>query len=158
MLLAADLESSALLNSLLHFFLSLFLLCKESIGLVFSLSNLSVKDLLLVVLKSSEFLDLTVNHALSFSLLGLETFIFTLFLHLVAGISRFGKLFDLLFGLSFLEEGSLLLFELILVSLGEVSSNLSALLLSGDLLLLFSFEVLFDLSFDKLAFQKLLLN
>jgi len=153
-----DLEASAPVDGFFHVSLSLLLLLEESVGLVFSLSNLSVQDLLLVVLKSSEFLDLTVNHALSFILLGLETFIFTLFLHLVAGISRFSKLGDLLFGLGFFEEGRLLLLELILVCLGEVGSDLSALLLSADLLLLFSFEVLLDLSLDKLAFQKLLLD
>ena len=156
--LALDLEGSALVDGLFHISLSLLLLLEESVSLVFSLRNLFVQDLLLVVLQSSEFLDLTVNHALSFSLLGLEAFIFTLFLHLVAGISRLGKLLDLLFLLSFLEEGSLLLFELILVCLGEVSSNLSALLLSGDFLLLFSLEVLLDLSLDKLALQELLLD
>ena len=156
--LALDLEGSALVDGLFHISLSLLLLLEESVSLVFSLRNLFVQDLLLVVLERSEFLDLTVNHALSLSLLGLEALIFTLFLHLVAGISRLGKLLDLLFLLSFLEEGSLLLFELILVCLGEVSSNLSALLLSGDFLLLFSLEVLLDLSLDKLAFQELLLD
>lgn len=90
-LLALDLKGSALVDGFLHVSLSLLLLLEESVCLIFGLSDLSVKNLLLVVLQSSEFFDLTVDHALSLVLFGLEALILTLFLHFVTGISCFSE-------------------------------------------------------------------
>ena len=119
-----DLESSAAFNGFLHFSLSLLLLFEESISFVFSFCNLSVQHLLLIVLKSSQFANLTVNHALSFSLLSFEPFVFTVFLHLIASISLFSEFLDFFLLRLFLKECSLLLFKLLLVCIGQVSSDL----------------------------------
>jgi len=119
-----DLESSAAFNGFLHFSLSLLLLFIESVSFVFSFGNLSIQHLLLIVLKSSQFADLTVNHALSFSLLSLEPIVFTFFLHFITSISLSSEFFDFFFLLLLLKECSLLLFKLLLVRIGQVSSDL----------------------------------
>jgi len=65
MLLAFDLQSSRAVNSLLHLELATLLLLVQTISFIFSLSNLLVKHLLLIILKSSKLLNLMVDHLLS---------------------------------------------------------------------------------------------
>ena len=158
LLLACDLEGSAALDGLLHLNFSLLLHLEESVSLILSFSDLSVQNLLLVVLESSQFFNLTVNHALSLGLLGLEALVLTLLLHFIAGISGLGKVMDLLLFFGLLKKDSLLLLELVLVCFAKVGSDLGTLLLSGDFLLLLPLEIFFDLSLDKFTFEQLFLD
>lgn len=62
-------------------------------------------------------------------------------------------------GLLFVSESlGFLLLELLLVDCKQVSAHLSNLLLACDFPLFFSFEVLFCLTLDELAFKHFLLN
>ena len=103
LLFTLNLDCSATLNSIFHVGFPLLLLIIESVSFVFSLSNLSVQYLILVVLKLLQLFDLTVNHALSLILLGFESFILTFFFHLITLVSLLRELADFLFFFYFLE-------------------------------------------------------
>lgn len=158
LLTSLNLKLTAPLNSELHLHLSTLLLLEESVGLVFSLSDLLVKDLLFVVLNGTELLNLPVNHAATFSLLLSEALRFLLFLHEVTSCLLLSKLFNLLFFLKLPATSLILESDLLLVSFDELHLHLLSTLLSGQLTLLLTLEVLLSLALDELSLEHLLLE
>ena len=97
-----NLKLTTSFNGELHLHLSALLLFEKSVGFVFGLGNLLVKDLLLVVLDSTELSNLPVDHAAALGLLFSEALRFLFFFHQIAAGLLFSELFDLLFFLEFL--------------------------------------------------------
>lgn len=101
-LLALHLQLTRSLDGGLHLSLALLLSLVSTVGTVLSLSNLAVKNLLLVVLEGAEVLDLAVDHFLSSGLLIGEALLLTFLLQGIEMITLLGELFNLLFLLNFL--------------------------------------------------------
>ena len=157
-LLSVDLKLATPLNGYLHLGLALLLLLKQSVCTVLSLGHLTVQNFLLVVLQSTELFNLTIDHLLPSLLLVRKALLLTLLLHVFEHFTLLSKRLNLLFFFEFLEVlGCLDLGELI-VSVGQVRAHLSDFLLTLDLALLFTLQVLFSLSFDEFAFKHLLLQ
>ena len=157
-LFPVDLQLARPLNSGLHLSLALLLLFIESVGAVFSFSNLPVEDFLLVILQRSELLNLRVDHALPRLLFVLEALILALLLHVLKLLTLLSKLLDLLFLFDLLQTLGLLHPHELIVGLSEVSAHLGDLLLAHDLALLLTLQVLVDLPLDELALEHLLLE
>lgn len=153
-----NLKLTASLDSELHLHLSSLLLLEESVGLVFSLGDLLVKDLLLVVLNGTELLDLPVDHAAALGLLFSEALRFFLFLHEVTSSLLFSEFLNLFFFLKLLATGFVLKGDLLLVSLDEFLLHLLSALLSGQLTLLLTLEVLLSLTLDELSLEHFFLE
>lgn len=83
LLFAMDLKLSASLNSCFHIGLLFLLNLIKSVCFIFSFSDLTIENFLLVISKSSQLTNLFINHALSLVLLVLEALLLTLFLHAV---------------------------------------------------------------------------
>jgi len=158
LLASLNLELTASFDGELHLHLSALLLLKESVGLVFSLGDLLVKDLFFVVLNGTELLDLPVNHAAAFGLLLGEALRFLLFLHEVTGCLFLSELLNLLFFLKLLATGFVLEGDLLLVGFDELHLHLLSTLLSGQLALLLALEVLLSLTLDELSLEHLFLE
>jgi len=97
-----NLKLTTSLNGELHLHLSALLFLEESVGFVFSLGNLLVEDLLLVVLDSAELTNLPFDHAAAFGLFLCEALRFLVLFHQIASSLLFSELFNLLFFLKFL--------------------------------------------------------
>ena len=82
-LFSLNLLLPAPLNSLLHLESSSLLFLKESVCLLFSLSNLLVQNLILSVLNALQDVSLMVNHTLSCLLLFRKLLLFTILLKLI---------------------------------------------------------------------------
>ena len=82
-LLSLNLLLPAPLNGFLHLKSSSLLFLKESVCLLFSLSNLLVQNLILSVLNALQDVSLVVNHALSCLLLFRKLLLFTILLKLI---------------------------------------------------------------------------
>ena len=119
-LLPRDLQLSASLDGGFHLSLASLLLLKEPVGTIFSLSNLPVQDLFLVVLQGLKLTDLTVDHALPRFLFVLEALLLTLFLHVLELLALESEGLNSLFFFDFLEALSFLDLHEILVSSGQV--------------------------------------
>jgi len=94
---ALNLKLTGSLNGELHLHLTFLLSFKESVGLIFSLSNLLVQDLLLVVLDGAKLSDLPVDHAVTLGLLLSKALRFLLLLHKIARSLFLSKFFNTLF-------------------------------------------------------------
>ena len=157
-LLPLDLELTASLDSSLHFSLTLLLLLIKSVGTIFSLSDLPVEHFLLVVLQSSEILDLAIDHALPGLLLILEALVLTLFLHVLKLFTLLSEGLDFLLLFNLFQTLSFLHPHELVVGLSEVGAHLSDLLLAHDFTLLFTLQVFLDLSLDELTLEHLFLQ
>ena len=147
-ILALDLKLARTFDSSLHLGLALFLLLKETIGTILSLSNLSIQDLLLVVFKCTQVFNLPVNKVLAGLLLCSKSLLLTLLLQTLEVLPLLSERLDLLLLLNLLATLCFLHLHQLLVSLGQVSSHLSHLLLALDLTLLLPLEVLLGLALD----------
>ena len=155
---AMDLELSAFFNCCSHISLLFLLDLVKSICFIFGLSNLTIENLLLVISKSSQLSNLFINHALSLVLLVLESLLLTLLLHRVKAFFLFSKLSNFLVILNVFESLSLFGLQKLLVCFGKVCSHLGNSLLSGDLTLLLTLQILFSLTLDQLTFKHFLLE
>ena len=154
--LPLDLQLSRTLNGGLHLNFALLLSLKETVGAVLSLSDLPVKNFLLVVLQGTQLLDLSVNHALPGLLLVTEALLFALLLEGVEVRALLRKDLNLLFLLDLLAGLGLLDLHELLVGLGQVGAHLGDLLLALDFALLLALQVLLSLALDEFALEHLL--
>ena len=155
---ALNLKLATTLDGGLHLGLALLLLLKETVGTIFSLGNLTIQDLLLVVLQLTQVLDLPVNEVLAGLLLGGKPLLLTLLLQTLEVLPLLSKRLDLLLLLDLLPPLCFLHLHQLLVRLGQVSPHLSHLLLTLDFALLLPLEVLLGLALDEFALEHLLLE
>jgi hypothetical protein len=113
---ALDLELSTALNGKFHFHFAAFLLLEESVGFLFSLSNLFVENTFFFVSNGTKLFNLMVNHSLTFPLFIREPLLFFFLLHEVSSGFRLGELLDFLFLSELLLSSQRLNFDLFLVS------------------------------------------
>lgn len=157
-LLSLNLELATSLDGSLHFSFSQLLLFEKPVSTVFSLSYLPIKNLLLVILQLTKLLDLSINHALASGLLAGEAGLFAFFLHVLEKFALLSELLNLFLLFDLLETLSFLNSHELLVSLREVSTHLSDLLLACNFTLLLSFQILFSLALDELTLKHLFLE
>mmetsp|Transcript_26481 Transcript_26481/g.35410 ORF Transcript_26481/g.35410 Transcript_26481/m.35410 type:complete len:213 (+) Transcript_26481:623-1261(+) len=106
-------------------------------------------------MKTSQLLNLVIDHALSGLLLILEALVLTLLLHVFKALTLFGEglnfllLFNLLEALGFLHPHELR------VGFGQVGAHLGDLLLAHDFALLFALQVFLNLPLDEFALEHL---
>ena len=154
-LFALDLQLARTFDGSFHFGLALLLLLKETIGTILSLGNLAIQDFLLVVFECTQIFNLPVDEVLAGLLLDGESLLLTLLLETLKMLSLLSKRLDLLLLFNLLAALCLLHLHQLLVCLGQVSSDLSYLLLTLDLALLLPLEVLLGLTLDKLTLEHL---
>lgn len=153
LLLALNLQSTRSLDSLLHLEFAALLVFEKSVSFVFSLSNLLIKDLLLIVAQASKSLNLVVNHLLAHLKLELFLCFFTLSLLAIELLFLSCKTLNTFFLLKLFVFDQLLQTNLILVGFHDVFLHLSHLFLTLQFTDFLAFNVFFYLSFDKLAFK-----
>lgn len=157
-ILALDLELSAAFDGEFHLHFAAFLLLEESVGFVFSLSDLLVEDAFFFVSNSSELLDLMVNHSLTFLLFFGKALRFLFLLHEVSSGFLPGEIFDLLFFGKFLLSGKRLNLDLLLVGRDQVGLHLLSTLLTGKLTLFLTLKIFVYLALDEFTFEHFFLK
>ena len=158
LILSVDLVFSALFDGLLEFKSLTLLIFKKLVGLVLSFGDLLIEDLLFLISNLHELGDLSVNELLSGSKLLLESFLLFRLFKVIESVLFLGVLFDSLFFLPLFKGDFGLDLKKFLVGFLEFLASLSSSLLALNISKFFSFDFLFNLLFDELAFELLLLH
>jgi len=153
-----DLVFSALLDSTLKFKSLSLLIFEKLIGFVLSLGDLLIKNLLFLISNLHELSNLSVDELLSGSKFVLEPLILFSFFEMAEGVPFLGILLDSLVFLSLLKSDFGLDLKEFFVGFFEFLPSLSSSLLALHVSKFFSFDFLFNLLFDQLAFELLLLH
>lgn len=158
LVLAVNLQRARSFNGLLHFEFAALLLFVKTIGLILSLSNLLIQNLLLVVAEGSELLDLGVDHLLSSIELVLGTELHSVNSHLVHLEFLLSELFDVSLFLKFLLARQLGHSNLIGVGFHNVGLDTGGLFLALELSNLLALEVLLCLALNKFTLEHVFLE
>jgi hypothetical protein len=129
---------SALVDSGFHFCLASFLFCEEFCGFVFSLGNLFVEDLFLLVSHFHQFFNLSVDQSLLDGLLFFESLLLLCFFEMEQSFLFLTVLKDSALFLLLLQGKLSLQFEHIFIGLLELLSGLDHSLMSVKFSLLLS--------------------
>ena len=127
----------------------------QVVGPDFSLLNLLVQNIVLLILDGAELPDLLINQTLTNGLLLHEPFLFGLLLHEVTGSLFLCKFLDAFLVAKLSALGLLLLAHLLLVGLNQVLFNLLGPFFDTQLTHLFALEIILSLSLDQLSFEHL---
>jgi len=134
------------------------LLLEQLGGFVLSLSNLLVQNFLLLVSELHQLSNLFVHQFLLDFLFGFESFGLLGLLKMLKSLLLGGVLLDALFFLLLFDGDFLLYLEQFIVCPLELSSGLGCPLFALNVSQLLPLKLLFDLLFDELALELLLLH